>query len=388
MLGANRTISSRSRGATENTRKLSCSGLQPYRRPPVTAINRAMIGLLLVNLGTPDDPSASAVRRYLREFLSDPRVLDINAVGRFLLLNLIILPFRPRKSAAAYRLIWTERGSPLLFHSQDLVPMVQERLGDRWRVELAMRYGKPSIADAMTRFREHGIDRIVVLPLYPHYASSSTGSTLDAVYRQAAEAWNVPHVSAIESFYEHSGFIGAFTERGQVVLDSLKPDHTLFSFHGLPERHVQKSDDTGAHCLAKDDCCARICEANRNCYRAQCFATARALATALSLADDDYTVCFQSRLGKVPWIQPYTDQVIPELAAKGKKKLAVFCPAFVADCLETLEEIGMRAKEQFVEHGGEELELVPSLNSSPAWADAVVALVRAHLSEPGAREAQ
>ena len=334
-----------------------------------------MTGLLLINLGTPEEPTSAAVRRYLREFLSDPRVLDINPVGRFLLLNLIILPFRPARSAEAYRIIWSERGSPLLYHSQDLVPLVRERLGPDWHVELAMRYGEPSIAAALDRFREAGIDRVVVFPLYPQYASSSTGSSLEAVFHEAGQRWNVPHLSVVEAFYDDPGMIEAFTATGRPVIESIKADHVLFSFHGLPERQVRKSDDTGSHCLAREGCCDRIVPANRNCYRAQCFATARLLAQSLGLGEGGYTVCFQSRLGRTPWIKPYTDQVLDELAAAGKKRLAVFCPAFVADCLETLEEIGIRAREQFLAAGGEELALVPSLNSSPAWADAIVGIV-------------
>lgn len=339
------------------------------------------IGLLLVNLGTPDAPTTAAVRRYLAEFLSDLRVIDMNPIGRFLLLHLIILRVRPKKSAHAYRQIFTERGSPLLYHGQDLLPLVAERLGAGFQVELAMRYGSPSIAAAFERFRAAGVDRVVVLPLYPQFASSSSGSTLEAVYREASKAWNVPHVSAIEPFYDHRAFIGAFAERGRESLGAFAPDHVLFSFHGLPERHVHKSDDTGGHCLASESCCDRMGPENRNCYRAQCFATARALAAELDVAE--YSVCFQSRLGRVPWIRPYTDHVLDQLARAGKKRLAVFCPAFVADCLETLEEIGMRAKQQFLAAGGEALELVPSLNSSPTWADAVAQLVREHTQGRG-----
>jgi ferrochelatase len=337
-----------------------------------------MTGLLLLNLGTPDAPDTSAVRRYLREFLSDPRVIDINPVGRFLLLELVILPFRPARSAEAYRKIWTDRGSPLLFHSRDLTERVRERLGPRWHVALAMRYGKPSIAAALDELRQAGVDRIVVLPLFPQYASSSTGSALEAVMGVAGQQWNVPRLSVIEDFYDHAGMIDAFVAQGRPVIEDIRADHVLFSFHGLPERQVQKSDDTGRHCLIADDCCARITTANRNCYRAQSFATARLLAARLGLTSDGYTVCFQSRLGRTPWIQPYTDHVLDQLAAAGKKRLAVFCPAFVADCLETLEEIGIRAREQFQAAGGEDLALVPSLNSTPAWADAVVDLARRH----------
>jgi protoporphyrin/coproporphyrin ferrochelatase len=341
-------------------------------------------GLLLLNLGTPDEPTAPAVRRYLREFLSDPRVLDINPIGRAALLNLVILPRRPAQSAEAYRKIWDPtRGSPLLFHSQDLTRQVSEALGSSWRVELAMRYGQPSIAGALDRFRQAGIDRLVVFPLFPQYAASSTGSALEAVLGQIAPRWNVPPVSVVPAFYDDPGFIAAFAAVGAPVLADARPDHILFSFHGLPERHMRKSDESGRHCLTSSSCCDAIDGANRNCYRAQCYATARALAAALSLEPDRWTVTFQSRLGRTPWIQPYTDLVIPELAARGTRRLAVFCPAFVADCLETLEEIGIRAREQFRAAGGEELTLVPSLNSSPGWVAAVVALSRRPPGAPG-----
>ncbi|HUH04606.1 MAG TPA: ferrochelatase [Kofleriaceae bacterium] len=335
-----------------------------------------MTGLLLINLGTPDAPTTPAVRRYLREFLSDPRVLDMNPVGRWFLLNVIILPFRPARSAEAYQKIWTERGSPLLFHGLDVAELVRERLGPTWRVELAMRYGSPSIESALTAFRQAGVDRIVVFPLFPHYASSSTGSALEAVHAAAGRLWNVPQLSVISSFYDEPVFIDAFAQVGRRALAEANADHVIMSFHGLPERQVLKSDDTGAHCLKSATCCDQIVVANRNCYRAQCFATARALAAALELGPDGYTVAFQSRLGKTPWIRPFTDELLDELAAQGKRRLAVFCPAFVADCLETIEEIGIRAREQFKAAGGDEVVLVPSLNAEAAWADAIVSLIR------------
>ena len=335
-----------------------------------------MTGLLLCNLGTPDDPSPTAVRRYLRQFLSDPRVLDINAVGRWMLLNLIILPLRPRKSAAAYQKIWTERGSPLLWHGEDLVTAVRDRLGPDWAVELGMRYQHPSIASALGKLRQAGVDRVVVFPLYPQYAVSSTGSTVAELFRIAAKAWAPPTLTFVDAFYDDAGFIDAFAAVGAPILKTEAPDHVLMSFHGLPERHMRKTDPTGRHCLANADCCDRIGPANRACYRAQCFATARALASRLALTEGSWSVSFQSRLGRTPWIHPYTDVVIPRLAAEGKKRLVVFSPAFVADCLETIEEIGMRAKEQFIAAGGETLTLVPSLNATPTWADAVVALAR------------
>lgn len=333
-------------------------------------------GLLLVNLGTPDAPRTAEVRRYLREFLSDPRVLDVNPVARWLLLSLVILPFRSSRSAAAYRAIWTDRGSPLLVHSRDLASRVAEALGTNWRVELAMRYGEPSIPRALDRLREEGVCDLVVFPLYPQYAASTTGSTLEAVFRAAGQSWNVPLLAVAPPFYDDPAFVRAFAEVGRPVLEAARPDHVLFSFHGLPERQIRKSDESGGHCLTSAVCCDAIGPANRNCYRAQCFATARALREALGLAEGDTTISFQSRLGRTPWIGPHTDAVLPELVRAGRRRLAVFCPSFVADCLETLEEIGIRAREQFRAAGGEELVLVPSLNAHPLWVEAVVELAR------------
>src|SRR6185503_11498598 len=235
-------------------------------------------GLLLVNLGTPDEPTSPAVRRYLRQFLSDPRVLDIHPVGRAALLNLVILPRRPSQSAEAYRKIWDPaRGSPLLYHSQDLTRLVAERLGKDWKVELAMRYGNPSIESALERLRAASADAIVVLPLYPQYAASSTGSSLEEVYRLAAARWNTPSLAAVPPFYDQEAFISAFAAVGRPVIEREHPDHVLFSFHGLPERHMRKSDDSGQHCLASPSCCDQVNGVNRNCYRAQSYATARAL---------------------------------------------------------------------------------------------------------------
>ena len=334
-------------------------------------------GLLLINLGTPDEPTAPAVRRYLREFLGDPRVLDINAIGRALLLNLVILPRRPAKSAEAYRAVWDPvRGSPLMYHSMDLAAGVAAKLGDGWKVELAMRYGSPSIPDGLERLVAANVDRIVVLPLFPQYASSSTGTAVARVMELASERWSVPALDFVPAFFDDPGFVGAFEAVARPALAAAAPDHILFSFHGLPVRQIAKTDVTGAHCFASNSCCDTL--ANPNCYRAQSFHTARSLAARLGLAPEQYTVCFQSRLGRTPWITPYTDVVLDELAKAGKKRLAVLCPAFVADCLETVEEIGIRARAQFKAAGGEELTLVPSLNSTPAWIDAVAAMAERH----------
>ena len=333
------------------------------------------IGVLLVNLGTPDAPQAPEVRRYLREFLSDPRVLDISPIGRWLLLHVIILPTRPAKSAEAYRKVWRPEGSPLLHFSRALTDEVRAALPDM-QVELAMRYGNPSIRAGLTALRDRGCDRIVVFPLYPQYAASSTGSTVEAVYREAAGLWNTPYLTIVPPFYDDPGFIDAFAQVGAPVLEEFRPDHVLYSFHGRPERHMHKSDVSGTHCLRSDDCCAQIVAANRHCYRAQCFATASALTARLGLAPDTTSLSFQSRLGRAVWIRPYTDIVLPELARRGVRRVAVFCPAFVADCLETLEEIGIRAEEDFKRAGGEALRLVPSLNAHPAWVRAAADLVR------------
>jgi ferrochelatase len=329
-------------------------------------------GLLLINLGTPDAPTTPAVRRYLREFLSDPRVIDIHPVARWLLLNLIILRTRPAKSAHAYRQIWdAEHGSPLLAHSQQLADGVQQRLGASWRVELAMRYGTPAIASALERLRD--CERIVVLPLFPQYAASSTATAVARVMELASARWDVGAFDIVPAFHADAGFLTAVTAVAQPALAAAAPDHVLFSFHGLPERQIKKSGD--ARCLADAACCDRE---QPRCYRAQCFATARALAARLQLDESKYTVCFQSRLGRTPWITPHTDVLLDELPQKGIKRLAVMCPAFVADCLETLEEIGLRARAQWKAAGGDELVLVPSLNATPAWIEAVCAIAERH----------
>lgn len=334
-------------------------------------------GLLLINLGTPAAPTTAAVRRYLREFLGDPRVLDMNPIGRALLLNLIILPTRPAKSAHAYRSIWhPERGSPLLYHGEDLRDRVAATLGDDWVVALGMRYGAPSLASALERLVAAGVDRIVALPLFPQTASSSSGSAIAELYRLASARTTVPRLQVVPAFHDDDGFLAAEVAVAAPALAEARADHVVFSFHGLPERHVRAADPSGARCLATADCCARLDAGNRDCYRAQCFATARALAARLGLGDDGWTVGFQSRLGRVPWIRPYTDDVLAELRGRGVGRVAVLCPAFVADCLETTEEIGQRAAETWTQAGGEALTLVPSLNASPAWVDAVAALAR------------
>jgi ferrochelatase len=333
-------------------------------------------GLLLINLGTPEAPTIPAVRRYLREFLSDPRVIDIHPIGRWLLLNLVILPRRPRVSAAAYQKIWTDRGSPLLVHSMELARLVARELDGEMEVELGMRYGQPSLAVALDRLRKKGVRELTAVPLYPQGAASSTGSSLARLYELLKEIWDPLPAKIAGPFFADPDFLDAFAQVARPVLDTARPEHILFSFHGLPERQVRKSDPTASHCLSWASCCEQLGPSNRDCYRAQSFFTAHNLAQRLGLSPDRFTVSFQSRLGRTPWIKPYTDLLLLELARRGIKRVAVICPSFVADCLETLEEIGIRGRESFLAAGGEELALVPCLNTHPAWLDAVVKLAR------------
>jgi ferrochelatase len=334
-------------------------------------------GVLLVNLGTPDAPRPREVRRYLAEFLSDPRVLDMNAAGRWLLLHGVILRTRPRASAAAYAKVWTDAGSPLLVHSLALRDGVREALGPGFRVELGMRYGNPSIAAAVDALIRAGVSRIVAWPLFPQYSEAATGSAVARIEEVLAARSDAPPCTMLGDFYDAPGFVRAFADAARPALDAFRPDHTLFSYHGLPERQIRALDATGRHCLASEHCCDAIVAANARCYRAQCFATTRALGDVLGLAPRDCSISFQSRLGRIPWIKPYTDEVLPQLASRGVKRLAVLCPAFVADCLETLEEIGMRGREQWREVGGEELLLAPCPNAHPSWVSAVAETIRA-----------
>jgi len=322
-------------------------------------------GLLLINLGTPDAPDVASVRRYLHEFLTDKRVIDLPAPLRYLLVYAFILPFRPRSSAHAYQEVWTDEGSPLMVHSLALLAKVQQRLAATHQVALGMRYGQPSIASALQQLS--ACDELTVLPLYPQYSSAATGSSIEKVLTLLAEKNTLPSLHIIRDFYQHPGFIAA-----QAAL--IKPyladhDYLLFSYHGIPERHLERNGCKPV--------CAALCPPDQSsCYRSQCQATTRALAGALSLDEDRYSSAFQSRLGKTPWIQPYTDVELPKLAQKGIRRLAIACPSFVADCLETLEEIGIRAKAQWLQLGGEELTLIPCVNDQDLWVDAVVDIAR------------
>ncbi|MBK7851362.1 MAG: ferrochelatase [Bacteroidetes bacterium] len=320
-------------------------------------------GILLVNLGTPDSPSTPDVRKYLREFLSDPRVIDISAAGRFALVNFIIAPFRAPKSAKLYSKIWNQNGSPLLYYTQRQQELLQEKLGSEFQVEFAMRYQSPSLNSVLEKFKKPVFKKIKVIPLFPQYASASTGSVQQKIMEIVSQWQVVPEIEFINSFHNHPDFIRAFANIGKKYQPETY-DHVLFSFHGLPERQMRKADSFD-HCLRNSNCCAELTEKNFFCYRAQCFDTARLLAKALSLSPEKYTICFQSRLGRDPWIKPYSDETIKSLAKKGVKKMLVFAPAFTSDCLETIYEIGVEYHELFREHGGEKIQLVESLNDSP-----------------------
>lgn len=338
-------------------------------------------GVLLINLGTPDDPETPAVRRYLKQFLSDPRVIDIPAVARWLLLRLVILTFRPKKSSEAYKLIWTEKGSPLNFHTKELAEGVQKALGEGTMVRYAMRYQNPSLPSVLQEMKFAGVDHLIVLPLYPQYASSSTGSSLEELYKLCAAEWNAPSLAVIPPFYGHDAYLDSVARVSQESMGDVKKfDHFLFSFHGLPERQITKSDWSTKHCLKSDHCCEAIGDANRFCYRAQCYHVAREVAARLGINKEQYSVGFQSRLGRSPWIQPYTDVLFEELSKKGVKNLAVLIPSFTADCLETLEEIAIRGRDDFLAAGGASFHMAPSLNSHPAWVSAVVTMIRQHLT--------
>jgi len=332
-------------------------------------------GILLVNLGTPDSPKTSDVRKYLIEFLTDGRVIDIPVVPRQILVRGIIGPFRSPKSAKIYKDVWTDEGSPLLVISEKLKDAVAEHLGDDYQVELAMRYQKPSLPSILEKFKGTPLKKLKVIPLFPQYASATTGSVHQEVMRIISSWQTIPDVEFINSYPVNDLMIEAHVERAKEH-DLSTYDHILFSYHGLPERQLVKAD-MGNHCGQSKDCCAQWSDKNYYCYGAQCYATTKAIAAGIGLEEDQYTTCFQSRLGKQPWKQPYTSDVIEHLAKeKGAKRLLCFCPAFTADCLETIIEIGDEYAEEFEEYGGEKLTLVEGLNTHPKWIESVVVMCK------------
>lgn len=324
--------------------------------------------VLLVNLGSPDSTSVSDVRRYLREFLGDERVLDLPAPARWALLEGIILRTRPKKSAHAYEQIWTEDGSPLIITSQNVQRKLQSSLDSSTPVYLAMRYGQPSIASVISQIAKDGIEEVFLIPQYPHYAMSSWETVVVKVYEEAARLAPQLRVSSIQPFYRDADYIDALYAVAAPHL-AQPHDYVLFSYHGIPVRHLRKADSSKAHCTIVKDCCTTDSPIHSTCYRAQCFATTRALAARAGIAADKHSVSFQSRLAGEPWLTPFTDHELERLAKEGRKRLLVLCPAFVADCLETIEEISVEGKKTFLDAGGESFIQIPCLNDHPAYID-------------------
>ncbi len=347
---------------------------------PVANEERLMIkkGILLINLGSPDSPDIKNIRRYLKEFLSDPRVMTMHSIPRWIILNLFILPFRPGKIKRKYESIWEGDGFPLISHSKNLAKKVADILGEEYTIRVAMRYGSPSIRQEISRFYGDGISEILIFPLFPQYSSATTGSIVEKVM-EVMKSWQImPKVVINSSFYNHRLFIEAWCKKGKQYW-AHKPDHVLFSFHGLPESHIFDGDSSGKHCLKKDNCCSTIDSGNHGCYRAQCLKSAELLTDALKIPKESYSISFQSRLGKAKWLEPHTVDTVKKLAAMGIKNLLVFCPSFVADCLETTEEILFEVKDEFIKAGGETLELVTSLNSDSGWAESLSKIIKENL---------
>jgi protoporphyrin/coproporphyrin ferrochelatase len=336
-------------------------------------------GVLLINLGSPDSPSVPDVRRYLREFLMDGRVLDAPWPIRFFVVHGLILPFRPRQSAEAYHMVWLPEGSPLIVTSGKVQARLQQRVN--LPVELAMRYQQPSVPSALGKLVAQGVEDCLVIPLFPHYAMSSYETAVEHVRAVARRDFPGLRLRVEAPYYQRPDYIAALAAVARPFLER-EHDHLLFSFHGIPERHLRKSDPTGSHCLRNTDCCTTASPARDTCYRAQCLATMRALVRETGVTR--YSVAFQSRLGRDPWLTPYTDRELERLAREGTKRLVVICPAFVADCLETLEEMGLRGRASFLNAGGREFHLIPCLNEHPAWIESLAGMVLAFAPESSA----
>ncbi|WMW77752.1 ferrochelatase [Flavobacterium sp. 20NA77.7] len=322
-------------------------------------------GVLLVNLGSPDSTATKDVKKYLGEFLMDERVIDIPYLVRALLVKGIILNTRPRKSAKAYRKIWWPEGSPLIVLSKRLHKKVQEKI--ELPVALAMRYGNPSLEFGLQQLVNQGVTNVMIVPLYPQFAMATTETILVLAQQLVEEKFPTLQLESLPAFYNKKEYIQNLAASIQEYKNSFQPDYILFSYHGVPERHIKKSDVTKSHCKIDGQCCITSSAAHEFCYRHQCYETTRQVAEALGLEEGTYSTSFQSRLGRDPWLQPYTDATIDELAQKGIKKLAVATPAFVSDCLETLEEIGMEAAHSFKENGGEDFLAIPCLNDREDW---------------------
>ena len=336
-------------------------------------------GILLIQLGTPDSPSTRDVRTYLTEFLNDRRVIDIPWLARKILVNGIIVPFRAPKSAKIYKELW-EHGngkSPLLTHTQTVQKLVQERFNaTEVTIEMAMRYQNPSMDSVLERMRKVNYDQLIILPLFPQYASASSGSAIEKAMSIISKWWVIPEVKIISQFWDKDGYIDSIVDRAK-SFDWKEYEHVLFSYHGLPERQVDKVYD-GSDLCSDQPCETEMNDENKFCYKATSYATTRLIAEKLQIPEEKYTVCFQSRLDK-KWLTPFSDKVVEEWGKKGAKKLLVFSPAFVADCLETIIEIGDEYQEIFEENGGEKVQLVPSSNDHPRFIDCLVSLIEERL---------
>ncbi|MDP4599730.1 MAG: ferrochelatase [Polaribacter sp.] len=329
-----------------------------------------MKGILLNNLGSPDSTEIKDVKTYLDEFLMDERVIDIDYWKRFILIKGIILNFRPKKSAKAYRKIWWDEGSPLVVISERFTEKIKQKINIP--IELAMRYGSMSMEKGIKNLVDKGVTEILLVPLYPHYAMSSYETVV--VKAEEIIAKNYPNVilDVLPPFYNKPDYIKAMSDNIANHLRGFDFDHVLFSYHGIPERHIKKSDPTKSHCKLDGSCCERNSVAHHTCYRHQCFETTKAIAKELGLDESNHSNSFQSRLLKDPWLKPYTDFELEKFPELGKKKLAVVTPAFVSDCLETLEEIAMEGKEEFLEAGGTDYKHIPCMNDNDDWVDVMV----------------
>lgn len=330
-----------------------------------------MKGLLLVNLGSPDSTDPTDVKRYLGEFLMDERVIDLAYWKRSLLVKGIILNTRPKKSAAAYKKVWTKEGSPLIVISQKLTKKVKNLLGPKVPVSLGMRYGNPSIKNTLEELKNQGVTNLFIVPLYPQYAMSTTETVEEKVKEDLkAMNWSVDYTFQ-PPFYDDDKYLRALSDSISEQIDPNEYDKVLFSYHGIPERHIYKTDNTGL-CKIDGSCCNTPSDAHKKCYRHQCFETTNQVVANLNWDKDKTMTTFQSRLGRAEWLKPYTANTLEELPEKGVKKLAVVTPAFVADCLETIEEIGMEGKEEFLHAGGEKYDVVPCLNDRDDFANCIV----------------
>lgn len=336
--------------------------------------------VVLVQLGTPDSPKVSDVRRYLSEFLNDPRVIDVPWLLRKILVNLIIVPFRAPKSAKIYRELWDMSNgiSPLITHTENLKTKLEDKfINDNVQFFIAMRYQNPSIKNVLNQVKRGDFDQIIFLPLFPQYASASTGSAMEACMKEVSKWWVIPEIKVINQFYDNEGYINTQAELAK-ELGVENYDHVIFSYHGLPERQVDKVYHEPTDLCGDQPCETEINDKNKFCYKATCYATTRLIAAKLGINELNYTVSFQSRLDK-KWLRPFSDEVVEERAKKGDKKILVFSPAFVADCLETLIEIGDEYQEIFEEHGGEKVQLVPSCNAHPLFVDGMEKEIRMRL---------